>query len=154
METARDTVQHFSLEELLQAFEANGIYCIPLKGIFLKQCYPKTDLRMMADLDLLFRLEQEKEVEEILQQLGYYCDHRDDHHHVYFRKPFMNIEMHYCLVGQNSQFASYYKNPWEKAKPEKGKKYTAIQLGGFLCLCDCSYGQTFSKWRKWNSLHC
>lgn len=34
METARDTVQHFSLEELLQAFEANGIYCIPLKGIF------------------------------------------------------------------------------------------------------------------------
>ena len=35
----------------------------------------------------------------------------------------MNIEMHYCLVGQNSQFASYYKNPWEKAKPEKGKKY-------------------------------
>lgn len=123
LEVARDTTQQFSLEELLQAFEEAGVYCMALKGVFMKQFYPQPDLRMMADIDILFRLEQEEKVEEILTKLGYYCDHKDDHHHVYFRKPFMNIEMHYCLVDEDSRFAAYYANPWEKAVQAEGKTY-------------------------------
>lgn len=123
METARDATQQLSLEELLLAFEEAGVYCIPLKGVFMKQCYPQTDLRMMADLDLLFRLEQEKEVDEILLKQGYYCHQRDNHHYIYYRKPFMNIEMHHCLVEEDNPFAFYYENPWERAKEFDGKKY-------------------------------
>lgn len=123
METARDTTQHFALEELLESFEQAGVYCLPLKGIFLKHCYPQTDLRMMADLDILFKLEQEKEVEEILLKQGYHCHHRDEHHHIYYRKPFMNIEMHYCLFEEGNKFASYFRNPWKRAEAVDGKKY-------------------------------
>jgi len=121
--TAREAVQHFSLTELLDAFEEAGAACLPLKGILLKQFYPRPDLRMMADLDILFRPEQEEKVEEILLRLGYVCDHRDDHHNVFFRKPFMNIEMHHCIVSPDDRFASYYENVWERAKPEEGRSF-------------------------------
>lgn len=121
--TAREAVQHFSLEELLDAFEEAGAACLPLKGILLKQFYPRPDLRMMADLDILFRPEQEEKVEEVLLRLGYVCDHRDDHHNVFFRKPFMNIEMHHCIVSPDDRFAPYYENVWERARPEEGRSF-------------------------------
>ena len=41
METARDATQQLSLEELLEAFEEAGVYCLPLKGVldvYKRQC--------------------------------------------------------------------------------------------------------------------
>lgn len=54
LEVARDTTQQFSLEELTQAFEEAGVDCMALRGVFMKQFYPQPDLRMMADIDMLF----------------------------------------------------------------------------------------------------
>ena len=102
MEIARDAVQAFSQEELLEAFEKEGISVLPLKGILMKRFYPVTSMRMMADLDILYETGKGKEVEAVLTDLGYYCDHRDSHHDVFFRKPFMNIEMHHCMIGEDS----------------------------------------------------
>lgn len=120
---AREAVQHFALEELLDAFETEEVACLPLKGILLKQFYPRPDLRMMADLDILYRPEQEEKVDEILLKLGYDCDHKDDHHNVYFRNPFMNIEMHHSLISGNRRLVSYYENVWERAEVQEGKRF-------------------------------
>lgn len=38
---------------------------------------------MMADLDILYETGKGKEVEAVLTDLGYYCDHRDSHHDVF-----------------------------------------------------------------------
>ena len=76
MEIARDAVQAFSQEELLEAFEKEGISVLPLKGILMKRFYPVTSMRMMADLDILYETGRGKEVEAVLTDLGYYCDHR------------------------------------------------------------------------------
>ena len=83
MEIARDAVQAFSQEELLEAFEKEGISVLPLKGILMKRFYPVTSMRMMADLDILYETGRGKEVEAVLTDLGYYCDHRDSHHDVF-----------------------------------------------------------------------
>lgn len=123
LEVARDATQQFSLEELKEAFEEAGVDCMALKGVFMKRFYPQPDFRMMADIDMLFRLEKEEKVDEILENLGYYCDHKDEHHYVYFRKPFMNIEMHHCLFDEDSAFTSYYKDPWKKAVRVEGKNH-------------------------------
>lgn len=123
MEIARDAVQAFSQEELLEEFEKAGVSVLPLKGILMKQFYPVTSMRMMADLDILYETGKGEEVEAILTSLGYYCDHRDNHHDVFFRKPFMNIEMHHCMIGENSLLDAYYEDVWKRAHREDGKTY-------------------------------
>lgn len=123
MEIARDAVQAFSQEELLEAFEKEGISVLPLKGILMKRFYPVTSMRMMADLDILYETGKGKEVEAVLTDLGYYCDHRDSHHDVFFRKPFMNIEMHHCMIGEDSLLDAYYEDIWKRARQEEGKSH-------------------------------
>lgn len=123
MEIARDAVQAFSQEELLEAFEKEGISVLPLKGILMKRFYPVTSMRMMADLDILYETGRGKEVEAVLTDLGYYCDHRDSHHDVFFRKPFMNIEMHHCMIGEDSLLDAYYEDIWKRARQEEGKSH-------------------------------
>lgn len=123
LEIARDTVQKAAQMELLTAFEKAGIAVLPLKGFLIKQFYPDTSMRMMADLDILFPVEKEKETEGVLTALGYVCEHKDSHHSVYMRHPFMNIEMHYNMIGNDSLLDAYYNNIWERLELEPGMSY-------------------------------
>lgn len=123
LEIARDTVQKAAQMELLTAFEKAGIAVLPLKGFLIKQFYPDTSMRMMADLDILFPVEKEKETEGVLTALGYVCEHKDSHHSVYMRHPFMNIEMHYNMIGNDSLLDAYYDNIWERLEIEPGMSY-------------------------------
>lgn len=123
LEIARDTVQKAAQMELLTAFEKAGIAVLPLKGFLIKQFYPDTSMRMMADLDILFPVEKEKETEGVLTALGYVCEHKDSHHSVYMRHPFMNIEMHYNMIGNDSLLDAYYDNIWERLELEPGMSY-------------------------------
>ena len=123
LEIARDTVQKAAQMELLTAFEKAGIAVLPLKGFLIKQFYPDTSMRMMADLDILFPMEKEKETEGVLTALGYVCEHKDSHHSVYMRHPFMNIEMHYNMIGNDSLLDAYYDNIWERLELEPGMSY-------------------------------
>ncbi len=122
VETGREAVQQFALEELLDAYEKAGVDCVLLKGILVKKFYPSPELRMMADLDILYRPRQGKRVNRILLSQGYVCDHTDDNHKVYFRKPFMNIEMHHRVVYEG-HFSDYYKDIWKRVKLQEGKKH-------------------------------
>lgn len=121
--TARDAAQRFGLEELSEAFEAEHIYFVPLKGVWMKQFYPSPELRMMADIDILYRPEQEEDVNRVLLSKGYEFDHRDNNHSVYFRRPFMNIEMHHLLISYKEEIEEYYKDVWQKVRPDEGKTY-------------------------------
>ena len=123
LEIARDTVQKAAQMELLTAFEKAGIAVLPLKGFLIKQFYPDTSMRVMADLDILFPVEKEKETEGVLTALGYVCEHKDSHHSVYMRHPFMNIEMHYNMIGNDSLLDAYYDNIWERLELEPGMSY-------------------------------
>lgn len=39
------------------AFDAGGIDYMPLKGSILKDLYPRHEMRMMGDADILIRME-------------------------------------------------------------------------------------------------
>lgn len=123
LEIFRDEIQHASFLELLDAFEEEGIDCIPLKGIWMKQFYPDPSLRMMADLDILYRPEQEEKVHRVLLSKGYYCDHKDAKNNVYLRKPAISVEMHHMLMTEESGFCAYYETVWERAELQEGKKF-------------------------------
>ena len=105
IERAKDAVQKYSIDEILDAFEKDKIDCVPLKGIYMKEFYPDSSLRTMSDLDIFYRQGDEEKIEKVLVSKGYVFDHDGPHHDVYQRKPFMNVEMHgfFCICRQGVQ---------------------------------------------------
>ena len=60
----RSEKQMLAVQQLFDAFEENGIDYLPLKGCQMKQLYPKPELRVMGDADILIRAGQYSQAEQ------------------------------------------------------------------------------------------
>ena len=100
-------------ERILSVFEKARIWHMPLKGIILKEYYPKIGMRQMCDNDILFDSNKAKDVESIMSSLGFIKQKTHTGHHIVFHKePVCNFEMHYSLFSESNAntFSSYYSN--------------------------------------------
>lgn len=113
---AREAVQYIALEQLLEAFEAEGILSIPMKGSVLKYLYPSPDMRLMADIDILYHVEQKAVVRKILKAQNYSLKAMGGNHDVYYRQPYMSIEMHHMLVAKVNPYSDYLEKTWNRAR--------------------------------------
>lgn len=120
---AREATQHFSLQDILQKFEKNGIESIPLKGSQLKQCYPSADMRFLTDLDILCHRQDQKKIDGYLKEMGYMLDHEGDIHDVYVKKPFMTVEIHWSSHLSNQTLDTYFHTVWERSVKMEGFQY-------------------------------
>lgn len=121
---AREATQHLAVEQILKSFEESGIACMPLKGYLIKYLYPKPDMRLMADIDILFKTEQSAKVKKIMQGHGYTVKSQGGNHDIYYRHPYMNIEMHHRLVSESSPYSCYLDKVWDRASLKPGYQYT------------------------------
>ena len=101
--------------KIFNAFEVNGIDCVPLKGWVLQDLYPNPAMRYMCDLDILFKPEQSDDVRRVLEALDYVPQELGGNPEVYFKKPIMNIEMHKRIVRDKTD---YYDRIWERVVPQ------------------------------------
>ena len=112
-----DDRQNKALRQLMNAFEANGICYMPVKGILMKQLYPKTDMRVMGDADILIRMDQYDRIRPIVEQLGYQEKLESDHEFVW-QKPALYLELHKRLIpSYNYDYAAYYGDGWQLGHP-------------------------------------
>ena len=80
--------------KVLSKLEDSGIWYLPLKGIVLKDYYPKTAMREMSDNDILFDCEKYEEVKDIMEGLGFKCKlYGKTNHDVYEKPPQLDFEM-------------------------------------------------------------
>lgn len=107
--------------KILNAFEVNGIDCMPLKGWVLQSLYPNPAMRYMCDMDILFKPEQSSEVRRVLQALEYTPTELGGNPEVYQKKPLMNIEMHKAIVRDDT---GHFDTNWERAVPVKNCSHT------------------------------
>lgn len=131
-----------AIEELLQAFEKQGIYALAVKGACTKHRYPQEDMRTMGDIDILYRGEQNEQIKRVMAELGYENAVEGRQHDQYFRKPYINVEMHRELVTADSQHNPYYEKIWDRTslkekyeyiremKPEDEFVYSLVHLVG------------------------
>lgn len=120
----KTAVQSAEVEEIIKSLEKNNINHMPLKGYIIKNLYPHYELRTMADFDCLFPKKEAKKVKSIMQSLGYEIEHfNKGNHDVYFKKPFMNVEMHRELVNDSYKISKYYKNIWQNLNLVSGSKH-------------------------------
>ena len=112
--------QMAELEKLFRAFEEAGIDYMPLKGSRMKSLYPKAELRMMGDADVLIRVEQYDRIIPIMENLGYVMQAETDHELTWV-KPTLTLELHKRLIpSYNKDFFQYFGEGWQLAKQQQG----------------------------------
>lgn len=122
----KDITQRSEYKKIIKAFDKKQIRCMPVKGIFMKKMYPKSDFRTMSDIDILIDAENANKSGNIMRSLGYICESAGKtHHDVYFKAPVMNIEIHRELFSDFSRknFFQYYKDVFIKAEKIDGYEF-------------------------------
>ena len=104
---------YFDLERqaIFDAFEEQGIWYLPMKGIILKELYPENGMRQMSDNDVLCDADKMEKVKEIMVSHGYTVKSiGKGHHDIYYKAPILNFEMHRSLfpAKRSKVFWDYY----------------------------------------------
>ena len=112
-------------EKILAFMNDNGIKHMPLKGIILKELYPKPYMRQMSDNDIWFDESHSRELEQFMRKLGYTDVVVGKYNHdEYKRPPIYNFEMHRTLFEKIQEpFYSYYKDIYRFLVRDKNSKY-------------------------------
>lgn len=113
--------------DVTNKLEESGIkYCV-LKGEVLKHYYPKTEMRQMADIDILYDSGKSEEVRRIMEGLGFSSEkngsgHQDD----YIKQPVSHFEMHRVLFAkdENERFFTYYNKVFDRLLKDSDNGYS------------------------------
>lgn len=101
--------------------ERQGIWHMPLKGVILKELYPKTGMRQMADNDILYDAAFQQQVRRFMEENGYSAESvGKSHHDTYIKPPVYNFELHTALFSGSSQFCGYYSDVRERLISDGG----------------------------------
>lgn len=112
-------------EKICNFMEHNGIWHMPLKGVILKEFYPKTGMRQMSDNDILYDRKYQYSVMQYMQKCGYTVESiGKSHHDTYIKPPVYNFEMHTSLFNKRHEFYRYYSGIKKRLVPDTGKEYT------------------------------
>ena len=88
-------------KNILERFEKEGIWYMPLKGCIIAGYYPDYGMREMADNDILFDAAFQEKVRDIMIQRGYHVEsYNESNHDVYLKEPVYNFEMHRDLMAK------------------------------------------------------
>ncbi len=123
------------IKRLFAAFDARGIAYLPLKGCKMKELYPRPELRLMGDADVLIRVNQYQEkIEPLLVELGFTYV-RSSTHEINWSNKGLYLELHKRLIPTvYKNYCAYFGDGWRLAVPESGSRYTMTPEDEFLFL--------------------
>ncbi len=111
-------------KNILDFLEKSGIWYMPLKGIIIKELYPKPGMRQMADNDILYDARDQNELYKYMTARGYCGTVGNSHHDIYKKEPLYNYEMHTVLFDKlsNERVHRYFFDE-SRMKPMDGTKF-------------------------------
>jgi hypothetical protein len=119
----RMTGQIQMVDRVLSAFEKAGIDYLPLKGCNLYSLYPKPELRIMADADVLIREEQREKIDPVMKALGFQESEESDHE-LNWKSDALYMELHKRVVPTyDEDYYAYFGDGWDKARHSTGCRY-------------------------------
>ena len=89
---------------LFAQLDEAGIDYMPLKGLLLREYYPKTSMRQMTDNDILYDPVGRKQLLQIMRKAGYKmtaCGENSDDFH---KPPYATFEFHRTLFFDEKDF--------------------------------------------------
>lgn len=116
--------QMLAVRSIYAAFDENGIDYMPLKGCNMKPLYPKPELRVMGDADILIRVDQYERIASIMEKLGFRYDKESNHEFVW-KSNQLYLELHKCLIpSYNKDYYKYFGDGWRLAARKEGFRHS------------------------------
>ncbi len=112
--------------QLFAWMDAEKIWHMPLKGVLLKELYPKAGMRQMADNDILFDAACQYRVRDYMKAHGYEAvSFGKGNHDIYKKPPVYNFELHTALFESlhNPVWQAYYADVKERLLPDSEGTY-------------------------------
>lgn len=122
----RETLFEQQRKEVTQAFSEEKIWYCLLKGIIMKDYYPKGYLREMSDNDILIDETKCEEIKKIMSEKGYRYEHDyGEHHDVYVKEPIFKFELHRSLISEEKEkeFFEYFKDINKRLIKDENNEY-------------------------------
>ena len=119
----------FERKKIVSFMNENHIWHLPLKGILLKEFYPKAGMRQMSDNDILYDAAYQEKLYAFMTDNGYesvrFHEGIVDEYH---KEPLFNFEMHTALFAENDgtlpHFYNYYQNVYDRLQKESEDSMT------------------------------
>lgn len=90
-----------NIKKISNVFNENKLDYIMLKGVVIRNLYPKAEFRTMSDCDIIVKQTDLEVGENLLKYLGY-AEHNDQHGaHKVFRRGKQIVEMHWTLINDD-----------------------------------------------------
>lgn len=122
------------LKRMYEVFDEHGIDYLPLKGSIMKYLYPRHELRMMGDADILIRVEQYDSIIPLMQKLGFTPIKESQHELVWDQKA-LHVELHKCLIPEREKtWTESLQNVWANAIRTSGHCYKMPDEDTFIFL--------------------
>lgn len=119
-----DQNQLYCINKLVDAFKADSIDFVLLKGAVIKPLYKKTEMRTMGDADILIKTEQYERIVPIMNRLGYLPGVESNHEYVWDKKNMLHVELHKMLIpSYNKDYYAYFGDGWRLAKKYDGSEF-------------------------------
>lgn len=98
--------------KILSCLSREMIWYMPLKGVVIKEYYPKFGMREMVDNDVLCDPNHMEDVKVIMEDLGFHCDLFGVDNQDVYSKDILCFECHNSLfqTDKYSDFSEYYKD--------------------------------------------
>ena len=111
--------------KILSCFSRERIWYMPLKGVVIKDYYPKYGMREMVDNDILCDPDRMEDVKNILEGLGFHCDLFGVDNQDVYSKDILCFEVHNSLfqADKYSDFSEYYKDIKTKLICDQNNSY-------------------------------
>ena len=95
--------QDYLREKLFCAFNDRKIDFLPIKGLLLRDLYPKPEMRTSCDVDFLYKEPQKQQVEKVLTDFGF-TKIKENFNHGEWTSGIVTVENHQHLYGSNDKF--------------------------------------------------
>ena len=121
----------YQVSNLLEMMKEQGIEVIVLKGLVIREDYPRPELRTMCDADLLAKKEDLAKINDILIAKGYKQEEKSVVHTQYINSEQSVIEVHWTIQDERifKTIDDVDKQLWEEAMPVRVGKVETLSLG-------------------------
>lgn len=126
--------------KVMAAFSEAEIPFVVLKGLVIRDLYPRSEFRTMSDADFLIKEEHIELAQAILKQFGYNEEERSYKHIQYTHEKQLSVELHTKLLDEQFSVKTekWEKDLWESITPVKINGVSMMTLSPqdhllFLC---------------------
>ena len=135
-------------KKVFQAFDEKGIWHMSLKGVVLKDLYPKPYMREMGDNDILVDPSKMEDIRTLMENMGYTTYlYGKTHHDVYFKGRTIEMEFHHDLFDvSDKEYNLYFRDIGNRLiRDEKNTYLYSMSDEDLYIFIMCHFYKHYSK---------